>query len=584
MEYPKRLLDLKKLKEAQGVKDLRGLKVLSGHLDLRTKVHLVDGAKANGRYVTLSHCWGQPKSAQGQLRLTGRTEQKFRKEGIELRDLCKSFRDAMLFAYRLDQVRYIWIDSLCIIQRDPTYTDKTKDPSEQDWKEQSRVMGEVYRQSFLNISATAAKDGDHGLFISRRPEHLWENEVILDHTITDPLNTDGAKLLLNEISKYGLIDLSLWTELVEQAPVNTRGWVQQEIAWECGGFQDVEGFPNGYTTITVRHGDIINERHLKDFDEARGLRLRTSRLRGFPDPDKNLPKLGTYELWKYVVEVYSRTNLTFARDKLIALSGIAEQFSRATKCDYVAGMWREHLESQLLWQVNEDYQDGIFANPACRDELRAPSFSWAAIDSPYGVTYGEATDYGTDRQKQLLFEVRDCEIDLEDPENPFGLIKAGQLQLKPQYLRRIALRKFGPPSQVPYAWRLQEDVLPEQDDNPKHIPSINTFARKEKSSSKKIAFVEHHSLNLDAPASDIDVFASGAELYCMPAAFGDRTVKEAWRDLICLLLHRTKPAQEHPDSKHQFRRIGITRLSSAMHWKSHAILMEQPFEGEIILR
>lgn len=84
------MLDLKELKDAQGLKGLDGLRVSSQNVDLgKEKVHLVDGTEAHGRYVTLSHCWGKPKSIQGKLRLTGKTEQKFRREGIQLRDLCQ---------------------------------------------------------------------------------------------------------------------------------------------------------------------------------------------------------------------------------------------------------------------------------------------------------------------------------------------------------------------------------------------------------------------------------------------------------------------------------------------------------------
>lgn len=356
-----------------------------------------------------------------------------------------------------------------------------------------------------------------------------------------------------------------------------------QVAWECGGFQDIEGHSSAYTTVTIRNGDLINERHLKDFDERHGLRLRDLRLRGFPDPDKNIPRLGMHELWKYVVEVYSLANLTFPSDKLIALSGIAEQFSHHLGGRYVAGMWREHLESQLLWQVNERYQDGVFKNPARREAERAPSFSWAAIDTTYGVTYGEATDYGKSRHKQLFFEVTDCKIHLDDPENAYGLIKYGHLHVRPRYLRRIVLRKLDPSSDLPFSWRLRENASPRRDFATSETPSTDIPAGKEELPTGKNALTWHYSINLDAPESDIEIFASDAEVYCMPAAFGDRTVRAAERDLVCLLLLETKSAQDHDKSPQQFRRIGITRLSSAVHWKSHALLMEQPFEGDIIL-
>ncbi|KAF9735961.1 heterokaryon incompatibility protein [Paraphaeosphaeria minitans] len=428
------------------------------------------------------HCWGKSKSVQGQLRLTGKTERKFREEGIELRELPKSFRDAMLFASRLEHVRYIWIDSLCILQPALFSKDDFEDRSEQDWREQSRVMGEVYQHSYLNISATAAKMEIKRL-LSPRVLHFCHNQ----------------------------------------------------IAWECGGFQDVEGYPDKYTTLKVRYGDIIDEGRLKDLDGRHGLRLRDFRLKGSPDPDKHMPKLGAYELWKCMVEVYSRTMLTVSRDKLIALSGIAQSFSEVTQCEYIAGMWKEHLESQLLWQVNELYRDGVFENPAHRDTLRAPSFSWAAIDTPHGITYGEVTNYGRDRQKELLFEVIGIRVDIDDPDNPFGLIKSSQLRIKPRYLHRIILRKLEPPWRVPYGWRLRDDVPPGQ-----VAPAEYTSAAKEKSATKKVASVEHYNLNLDAPESDVDIFARDADLYCMPAAFGDRTVKKHWRDLICLLLIKDK--------------------------------------------
>ncbi|KAK7191644.1 HET-domain-containing protein [Paraphaeosphaeria sporulosa] len=592
--YPKRLLDLEKLSKAHGLKFPGGLKVLSERADLRkTKVHLIDGTEASGRYVTLSHCWGKPKSVQGQLRLTGKTERKFRVEGIELRELPKSFRDAMLFASRLEHVRYIWIDSLCILQPAVFSTDDFEDKSEQDWREQSRVMGEVYSHSYLNISATAAKDGDQGLFVPRRPEYLWENEINVNYTGTNSFGSEGVTMGRDELTRCNIIDLSFWSELVDQAPVNQRGWVLQErllaprvlhfchnqIAWECGGFQDVEGYPDKHTTLKVRYGDIIDEGRLKDLDERHGLRLRDFRLKGSPDPDKHMPKLGAYELWKCMVEVYSRTRLTVSRDKLIALSGIAQKFFEITRCEYVAGMWREHLESQLLWQVNELYRDGVFENPAHRDALRSPSFSWAAIDTPHGITYGEVTDYGRDRQEQLLFEVTGTQIEIDDRNNPFGLIRSGQLRIKPRYLRQIILRRLEPPWRVPYGWRLRDEAYPGQ-----AAPAEEPSAEKEQSAIRKVQSIEHYNLNLDAPESDVDVFARDADLYCMPAAFGDRTVKKHWRDLICLLLIKDKAtASEDIRSTGQFRRIGITRLSSAVHWKSHRILTEQPFDGDIIL-
>jgi hypothetical protein len=526
--------------------------LLSAHGSLEhSRVRLVDSSELsiqwqqNNRYVTLSHCWGKPKKARGQLKLTAKTEQRFKKNGIQLRELTKTFRDAVLFASRIDRVGYIWIDSLCIKQPISRGTD-----SDSDWLEQSRVMDKIYRQSYLNISATAAVDGDQGMFFPRQPEYLWEDEINVNFPGTNISGSVQYGVGVEHLTRCTLVDPSLWDDLVEKAPINRRGWVLQErffaprilhfcpnqIAWECAEFHDAEGYPEKDLTGTkVKEGNIVDEGRLKSLTPKDGMALRELRLKGYPDPDSHIEDLYVYELWKRVVEVYSRTNLTFSRDRLIALSGIAKEYSLDMKCDYVAGLWRKYLESQLLWQVNEVFEDGIFENPSRRD-TKTPSFSWASIESTHGVTYGEATDYGKDRYEELLFEVQDHKVELADPENLFGLVKSGFLAIRARYLRQIELRRTDSSLGVPYSWSLKGDTS-----HPR---------------------LEHYNLYLDAPESDHDIFESSTDIYCMPAAFGERTVKKTSRYLICLLLQLLHPSAIHGYVPATFRRIGIAKLSN----------------------
>jgi len=65
-----------------------------------------------GKYITLSHCWGPlPHFTTTSHNLADRLH------GIRLADLPKTFRDAVAITRALG-VRYLWIDSLCIIQDD----------------------------------------------------------------------------------------------------------------------------------------------------------------------------------------------------------------------------------------------------------------------------------------------------------------------------------------------------------------------------------------------------------------------------------------------------------------------------------
>ena len=341
----------------------------------------------------------------------------------------------------------------------------------------------------------------------------------------------------------------------------------------------MEGHPYKDTTLRIRYGEITDEGRLKDLDAKRGIALRNDRLKGFDDPDKDLPNLGMFELWKRTVEVYSRTRLTVSRDKLIALSGIAQEFSEKIQSKYVAGLWRKHLESQLLWQVNELYRDGVFENPGRRDPRRAPSFSWASIDTPHGITYAETTNYAGEKHDQLLFNIekKGSITVLEDGNNPFGLIKSAYLKIKARYLRQIEIRRLEPPWRVPYGWRLidpapesESDTSSESED----LPSVDEQHCEEKDGFS----TEHYNLYLDAPESDTDIFERDAALFCMPAAFGPRTVAKQSRSLFCLLLLQTRSSPVR-----EFRRVGITELSSHIYKKSHVELMRIPFDEDIYI-
>jgi len=78
--------------------------------------------------------------------------------------------------------------------------------------------------------------------------------------------------------------------------------------------------------------------------------------------------------WIPVVEIYTRSALTFPKDKLVAISGMARELSGDMKCEYLAGLWRRDLEHQLLWKVRTPH-------PATKKEdMRGPSWSWASVD------------------------------------------------------------------------------------------------------------------------------------------------------------------------------------------------------------
>lgn len=159
-------------------------------------------------------------------------------EGIPIDSLPQTFQDAIGIARRL-RIRYIWIDSLCIIQQ--------SDNDDLAWKREASLMDMVYSKSFCNISATWATNSSKGLFSNRNPTFLHYIEVDLHVKGQAP----GCK-------RYTVSDIKLmWRSELLEAPLSRRGWVLQErllaprilhfcrheLFWECCEKEASESYP-----------------------------------------------------------------------------------------------------------------------------------------------------------------------------------------------------------------------------------------------------------------------------------------------------------------------------------------------------
>ena len=120
-------------------------------------VKLVETHGRSGRYVGLSHCWG---SITKQPLKTTKDSIKDHLNGIAFKMLPKTFQDAVTVT-RTIGIRYLWIDSLCILQDD-----------KKDWLQESAQMGSICERGYLTIAASDAIDSTEGCFISRRPDLL----------------------------------------------------------------------------------------------------------------------------------------------------------------------------------------------------------------------------------------------------------------------------------------------------------------------------------------------------------------------------------------------------------------------------
>ncbi len=80
--------------------------------------------------------------------------------------LPRTFRDAVHVARKLG-IRYIWIDSLCIVQQDPDNDSaQDKELSRQDWAREASKMCAVYQHSHITLAAASAGGSHVGFFFN----------------------------------------------------------------------------------------------------------------------------------------------------------------------------------------------------------------------------------------------------------------------------------------------------------------------------------------------------------------------------------------------------------------------------------
>ena len=322
--------------------------------NLRRSLSIAELNSPSVRYVTLSHCWGESKHL-----VTEKNSLEERRAAILLSSMPKTFKDAVFITRKLG-VRYLWIDSLCIIQDSPS-----------DWEMESANMGSVYKNAFVTIAASGARNDDQGCLFERRPA------CQLPYNIVHP--------------SHGTIVGSIWVrpwlahgyEDIDFSPLSPRGWVTQErllpsrilhfgthqVYWECRSEKDKEDPHHAVTVL----GAITNP-SASEFSQFSSL-----------NPKSTEEKTRLLGLWYQVVNEYSPKLLTKGTDKLPAISGLAEQYQKATGDTYCAGLWKADLIYGLSWEslISDISVDVWSANRPLKrpPAYRAPSWSWASLDS-----------------------------------------------------------------------------------------------------------------------------------------------------------------------------------------------------------
>lgn len=321
-------------------------------IDTSTK-HLIlcETGGTKGKYVTLSHRWEVGANGATQLSKTTSDNYNARLAGKGFDMLPQTFIDAVETTRKLN-IKYIWIDSICIVQ------DRAA-----EWATESLKMAQYYQNAILNIAITdtASKKG----FLLACPDQPFLKLVRLPY---------GLQAGYFYISKPVWHINTRFQVAVQNSDLMRRGWVFQEwllcrrilyftpnhIFFECHSGQPRS---EGQDFVSLFKADLGRFK--------RGYQLD-----------------GTAPCWYRIVRYYSRLDLTKVSDRIVALAGVAQEMresfeavdvreNKYRRLEYVCGLWLRDIHRGLLW---ESWRPLLTTEePSYKEVQNASTWSWISI-------------------------------------------------------------------------------------------------------------------------------------------------------------------------------------------------------------
>ncbi|KAL5322071.1 hypothetical protein ACEPPN_010040 [Leptodophora sp. 'Broadleaf-Isolate-01'] len=273
---------------------------------------------------------------------------------VPFESLSRTFQDAIHITHNLG-LKYLWIDSLCIIQDDL-----------HDWETESKKMAAIYQSSHVTICAAKSEDGNGGCFA--------------DATLreTDPFSGSDIEVHVRKCPRHiiseAMFSYSSFFHSSGNLPLFTRAWTFQEellatrvlyycadeIVFQCKANIDCQcgRISTHMAEIGDRTAKQQYEAALIDHRDAQNLQIQ----------------------WYRIIKQYSARNLTKESDRLPALSGLAGVFQSKTVLGrFLAGLWTHDLPLWLAWVV--------WGSHPPLERYVAPSWSWVSVLSGNQICY-----------------------------------------------------------------------------------------------------------------------------------------------------------------------------------------------------
>ncbi|KAF2441805.1 HET-domain-containing protein [Karstenula rhodostoma CBS 690.94] len=287
------------------------------------------------QYLTLSHLWGKHEFLKLMRENIGQWG-----KSIPTNKLSQTFQDALYMTYSLG-FRFLWIDSLCIIQDDL-----------QDWEQESQAMCRIYKGAVCNIAASARQTSEgQGFLPSSRSLH----------PVVPPLDLHTDEL-------YG----RAWVLQEQMLALRTLHCQGDQIYWECRTSMCNEVWPSGWA-------ESLKHRYRAAGSQVTPIRITPKDIEA---SQEYLP----YIVWLEMVSHYSRRAISYTTDRLPALAGIAADMALLLNDTYTSGIWQKALHNGVLYQSRGNlfsWEEPPEPHPMWD---KVPSWSWASLGRPVVFT------------------------------------------------------------------------------------------------------------------------------------------------------------------------------------------------------
>jgi hypothetical protein len=329
-------------------------------VDVRTDRVVVGPARCT--YIALSYVWGSARpfrlknadfvSHQNSIRSSEAVYAQ-----LVHQELPRTIRDAMFVVEALGE-RYLWVDSLCIVEDD-----------EAEMNAMIYAMDSIYKAATLTIIAASGDSADAGL------PGLYPRSRSIQYATG---SIEGVRLVSTERNLQ--LDVSPWAK---------RGWTYQEYQ---------------FSTRTLV---FINQRI---FFECSGL------VFGEANPERSVPMyektrvFGNTSSRSYYshVQEYTRRKLTFEGDILNAFTAILQDHSARFGTIFCWGLPTQHFLEALIW-TNGHYYEKL-SQPLKRrassqkGRVPFPSWSWAGWIGQVKYDHcDKATSFGHNLQSDIVW-------------------------------------------------------------------------------------------------------------------------------------------------------------------------------------